>query len=784
MGAGQNISKQLAVHRSDSWVLRWACSFGLGVFACHSLPELPGVAWCVVLIMLSMLLLSHRGSRWLLACVIGFCWAWYSASAQLAGNGSIAGTADYEITGSVAEFPVHAPGRSVFEFAVEAAIGLNLPKRLRLSWYEPTQRPQIGDRWRLEVRLKRPSGSLNPGGFDFERWLFVKGLGATGYVRDAQLLSRVGLGPSQVWRGGLAGIRGSLAERLRSGDGDTASALLQALVLGTRHGFQDEHWQVLRRTGTSHLVAISGLHVGLVAVLMLALLRPVLVRLPIRAVAERAWPVAGSLGLLAASVYAALAGFTLPTQRALVMLAVGVVALWLNRRVGTGATLGIALVLVLLWDPLATLSPGFWLSFVAVATLIQVSRVRRIGGRHRAIELVRTQWLVGIGLMPCLTIFFGEVNALAPWVNLIAIPWFSLVLVPVILLGVFLAVILPGDTTRILDVIRGLCELTWQGLEWVDARVSLLWPMPELPIGLLVVMLMAVVLLALPIRQRGRNLLLGALVGVCLWRPPALPPGAFSVHLWDVGQGLAMLIRTRHHSVIYDTGPVSPYGFNAATAIVLPALQARGVEAPDLLMLSHGDNDHAGGAVELQNTFKQIPVLAGGVDSGSRGRPCRRGQRWRWDEVEFRVLYPSPTLKDSSNNLSCVLRVEGSGGSVLLTGDIERRAERRLLLSGETLAADVVIVPHHGSNSSSSAAFVAAVAPSFALVAAGFDNRWGFPKTAVVERWEAQGARLFSTSQTGAIELTVPAKRSVSATDISLFRGNKPRYWRRKPSFW
>ena len=734
--------------------------------------------------MLSMLLLSHRRSRWLIASVIGFCWAWYSASVHLHLQGSIEAATDYEITGTVAEFPAHEPGRSVFEFNVEAVHSEIVPRRLRLNWYEPTQRPRIGDQWRLVVRLKTPDGSLNPGGFDFERWLFVNGFGATGYVREARLLNRISSEPSQAWRGGVAGIRGALARRLNSDDGTGGAALLLALVLGTRHGFEDEHWQVLRRTGTSHLVAISGLHVGLVAVLVLALMRPLLVRLPMPSIAERAWPIAGSLGLLVASVYSALAGFTLPTQRALVMLAVGVAALWLNRRVGTGAALGIALILVLLWDPLATLSPGFWLSFVAVATLIQISRVRRIGGRHRAMELVRTQWLVGIGLLPCLAIFFGEVNALGPWVNLVAIPWFSFVVVPVVLLGVLLAVVLPGDTALILDLVRGLCETTWRGLAWVDAHVSLLWPIPELPQGLLIVMLLAVGFLALPIRHPGRSLLLGTLVAVCLWRPPSLPTGAFSVHLWDVGQGLAMLIRTRHHSVIYDAGPASPYGFNAGTAIVLPALQARGVTPPDLLIVSHGDNDHAGGATALQDAFPQIPVLAGGVDSLSRGRPCQRGQHWHWDDVEFRVLYPPPNLSDSSNNLSCVLRIQGPGGSVLLTGDIERRAERRLLLGGERLDTDVVVVPHHGSKTSSSDAFVRAVSPSFALVAAGFANRWGFPKAAVVERWEAQGASLFSTGEFGAIEVNVAATGSVSETDITLFRVDNPRYWRRKPSSW
>ena len=507
-------------------------------------------------------------------------------------------------------------------------------------------------------------------------------------------------------------------------------------------------------------------------------------RLPIAWVAERAWPIAASLGLLVAGAYSALAGFTLPTQRALVMLAVGVAALWLNRRVGTDAAFGVALILVLLWDPLATLSPGFWLSFVAVATLIQVSRLRRIGGPHRAIELVRAQWWVGIGLAPCLAIFFGEVNGLAPWVNLIAIPWFSLVLVPAVLLGVLLVVVLPGNTAGILGFVRGLCEWTWSGLQWVDAAVSLRWPLPELPVELLAVMCLAVGLLAIPLRHQGRGLLIGVLVAVCVWRPPALPVGAFRVHLWDVGQGLAILIRTRHHSVIYDAGPSSPYGFDAGKAIVLPALQAIGVKAPDLMIISHGDNDHAGGAAELQKAFPQMQVVAGGVDSRSRGRSCQRGQYWRWDAVEFRMLYPSPTLNDSANNLSCVLRVDGPGGSVLLTGDIERRAERRLLNSGESLAADAVVVPHHGSSSSSSVAFVTAVAPSFALVSAGFDNRWGFPKPAVVERWQTQGARLISTGRFGSIELNFPAMGSVSATDITLYRADHPRYWRRQPSSW
>jgi competence protein ComEC len=762
-------------------ILRWAVSFGVGTLVCNRLPELPSAAWLVVLIMLVLLLLSHRRSRWLVAVVLGFGWAWLHASQQLNREWIPLPGHDYPVQGVVAEFPDYAAGRSVFVLKVRSPKSIAFPQRLRLSWYDPEQAPQLGDELRLSVRLKRPQGSLNPGGFDFERWLFVNDIGATGYVREGEIVDAPG-GGGASWRR----LRRELAVRLDPDNtGGAANALLQALALGTRGGFEDHHWALLRRTGTSHLVAISGLHVGLVAVLALVLLRPLLMRLPSSWLAERAWPLAASGGLLVACSYAALAGFSLPTQRAVVMLAVGVLGLWLNRRMGGAAALGCALGLVLVWDPLATLSPGFWLSFVAVATLVQVSRVHRLGPvSNRVVRSIQTQWAVGIGLLPCLALFFGEVNGLAPWVNLIAIPWFSLVVVPVVLMCVLAVAAFPISGAVLLPIACTVCEWTWLALAWIDGHLTLLWPIPELPTVLSLGLLGAVGLLVLPLRLPARGMLYLALIGICLWRPQPLPAGAFTVTLLDVGQGLAVLVRTRHHTVIYDTGPASPFGFNAAEAILQPALRALGAGAPDLMILSHGDNDHAGGAELLTAAYPRMTVLAGGTDSASRGRPCQPNQRWHWDDVEFRVLYPEWGDEDSSNNLSCVVRVDGNGGSLLLTGDIERRGEGNLLASGRPLAATVVVVPHHGSNTSSSTAFVEAVGPNTALVAAGFENRWGFPKPTVVHRWRAQGAEVLNSGTFGAIELTFSAAAATSQPKIKRFRVASARYWRRRPSSW
>jgi competence protein ComEC len=714
---------------------------------------------------------------WLIASL---SWTWLAIDARLDARlaPALAG-GDVNVSGWVDGFPRESSGQVSFSFRVTGSeCDIALPSRLRLTWYDPPLEIRAGGSYELTVRLKPPRGLVNPGGFDFERWLFLEGYGATGYVRDGGAASERFGSLARAW------LERRAAMAVRIGDvvvNPDARALLTALALGERFGFTDDHWAAFRRTGTSHLVAISGLHVGIVSGLLFFAARWLWLRGP-AVLAVYDLEVAALVSFMGAFFYTALAGFSIPTQRALIMLLVGLLALTSRRVTTMAAGLSAAVLFVLLWDPLAPLSASFWLSFAAVALLWQLGNLRVGGSRDGAAARVRqtlcnvgrVQWGVTIGLVPIVVMAFGELSIVSPLVNVVAIPFFSLVLVPLTLLATAtLSVAFVGMT--LLAVAAALADWSYAALAMISEYPWAALPMPALGIGS-AALLCAGATAALPMHALpGRYLAWVAMLGPLLSTPRGPAARAFEATVLDVGHGLAVLVRTRARSLLFDAGARYPSGFDSGEEIVLPALRSLGIKTLDAIVISHADNDHAGGLGAVLEAFPRATLIAGPDLQMRQAISCRRGQRWEWDGVLFEIAHPSAAFPLLGNDSSCVLKVSTADHALLLTGDVERAAERSLVAAGLDLTADVVVVPHHGSATSSTGAFTTATRPKVAIVSAGYANQWGFPKEEVVARWARVGATTVVTGEAGAVSLTfAPDDRF----EMSTGRARRHRAWR------
>lgn len=702
------------------------------------------------------------------------CWRPFAAAAAIAAAGllrldgalaaRVAAADDGAVRiviGRIVSPPARDPRRVRFDLEVEQ--GALAGRRLQVSWYEAREL-HAGERWELTLKLRRPRAALNPGGNDLEAQWLANRVAGLGTVRAGRRLTPAGPG--------IAAARGALVERIGAAcaaRGD-ACGVVAGLAVGQTRAISTETWRVLRRTGTVHLVAISGLHVTLLGGLVAWLIAT--------AGAHWSWLtrrvpsglVGGWCGVAVASGYAALAGFSVPTRRTLIMLLVCMLARSLRRPNDPFAVLAAALLVVLAFDPFALLAAGFWLSFAGVALLMYAA-----AEPHPLWAMLRAQWATSLGLAPLLLMLFGSVPAAGPLANLIAIPVFNLVLLPAVLAGCVLAPVSPALAAAAFDACAMAFDLLLPLLTALgEALPPLTARSDRVPATLL-----AIIGIAWALGPRGlpaRALAMLLLLPLTLGRAPLLPQGAIEVTVLDVGHGLATLVRTREHALVYDVGPGANSGNDAGEWAVLPALVARGME-PDRIVISHADDDHAGGAATLA---REHPGAGWIVGAGAWfGEACRAGRRWHWDGVEFALLHP-PQVRDakdlagSENDRSCVLRVSGPGGRVLLPGDLEAAGEQALIDGGADLRADVLVAPHHGSASSSTDAFVAAVAPRVVLHSAGYRNRWGFPRAVVVARYDAQGARQWVTGRDGALTVTlVPGRPPV----VSAARDQR-RSWR------
>ncbi|HSX94940.1 MAG TPA: DNA internalization-related competence protein ComEC/Rec2 [Hydrogenophaga sp.] len=749
------------------------------------------------------------GGLWVLAWRRRLAWLFAGAALAFGGTGLRAvaladeGLApalegrDIAVIGRVSSLPVMGTQGERFEFLVERARldgePVRLPPRLLLGWYGGPQRdgdrpggwtvahrsPGLvaGERWAFEVRLKRAHGSLNPHGFDRERWLWERGILATGYVRAGprdpapERLGQSGRHPVDLARQRVAE---AMAERL----GDSrAAGVLAALAVGEQSAIEREDWALFRDTGVAHLMAISGLHVTLFAWLATALIawgwRRATPRWP--ALALR-WPrpvVAGWGGVACAAAYAMFSGWGVPSQRTVLMLAV-VVGLRLSvRRWPWPAVWLLVMAAVLVLDPWAMLSAGFWLSFVAVGILFAADPARAVAagglasrGAEAFRRLLREQSLMTVALAPLTLLLFGQVSVVGLIANLIAIPWVTLVITPLALLGV----LAPPLWTVAAWAVEALAPL----LQWLAAwpGAVLQRPVPPLPLALIAVAGGVLLALRLPAVARAAGALL--VLPVLLWSPPRPPEGEFEVMALDVGQGGAVLVRTARHALLYDTGPRWNPEADAGDRIVLPLLRALG-ERPDTVVVSHRDSDHSGGAEAVRAAFPDARWLSSYDEDPARH--CQAGQRWTWDGVDFEVLHPGPReWADrglSTNAMSCVLRIASrQGASAWLTGDIPAAQEVRLALSRPNERATLLMAPHHGSASSSSPVLLNSLRPRWVIVQSGYRNRFGHPARVVVERYEEKGIDWVASPGCGAATW-----RSEVPDNLWCERGGRRRYW-------
>ena len=727
------------------------------------------------------------------AFAAGIAWAAVCAHLRLADRlaPALEGQ-DFLITGVVSSLPALGERNVRFEFDIEnVAGGAPLPRKVQLSWYRSGFVPASeeapaalddpsgvhpGERWTFTVRLKRPHGSVNPYGFDYEAWLLERGIGATGYVRQRGLQQRVGERNSMSDR--IEKARETIRSRFIDVLGEnTPSGLLIALAIGDQRAIDSDDWRLFSRTGVTHLMSISGLHVTLISGFAAALVAfgwrrsgSLTLRLPARKAGAAA-------ATLAAFAYTLLAGFGVPAQRTFFMVGAVAVALWFGRLSSPSRVLALALLAVLVVDPWAVLSAGFWLSFGAVALIFYVAH-GWTGRESWLAQWGRVQWAITVGLAPAALLLFSQVSLVGPIANAVAIPAVSAVITPLALA----CAVFPFEP--LMRLAGALAGALMQFLAWCDSLPLALWQQPVPPAWAVGIAMLGVVWLLAPRGIASRWLGLVLFVPALIAAPPRPAPGEAWVTTLDVGQGLAVVVRTSHHALLYDAGPAYADS-DSGERIIAPYLRAVGSTGLDAMVISHNDSDHSGGALSVMREAEVGSLLSSMgpenpiVAAANAPRRCVRGEQWQWDGVAFEVLHPAPgdyaTPAAKINNLSCVLRIATAGGSLLLTGDIEKPAEEALIeRDGAQLRSDVLLAPHHGSRTSSTTAFLSAVASPLVIVAAGYRNRFGHPRADVVARYESARAKVLRTDLDGAITVTLGPQEVEAIGE----RAANPRYWR------
>lgn len=791
----------------------WTIALLFGIALPAGFPALPPVLPIVAAAGVALALhwrWRHAATAWLLAATLGLCWGTGYGYRLLAGliPPSEEGATLYltgRIVGLVEATQAYGKPLQRFRFAVGECTGAEgkpcavTPRLVQLRWAEAPS-PSSDELWRLPVRLKRPHGLANPGGFDYESWLVAQGVGATGSVRDDEAAQR--LGTARAWhpRTWRQQARSFLHARLAS---LPSRPLLLALLVGDGGALEQEHWRLLRETGTVHLFVVSGLHIALSGGIVLSL-AGVWLKLPWSRGGRRHQLAAWAPALLVAGLYALLAGFGLPIRRALIMFAVaGLAAVgWRQRRTRDAWLL--ALLIVVALDPLAVVQSGFWFSFLAVAAILTAvvgHRDARNGelspaasadvvALPPAIDTLsragrnwwRVQWATFAVTAPLLLGMIGSVPWIGLLANAIAIPLVTLLVLPLALLAWVLEPLVNADLLWPLwQGADALLRLLLTLLGWLQQQAA---PWQWRPAGMGAVALVcagaSALLWLLPRPFPGRALA-ALLLLPALWPAVERPaPGTAWIHVLDVGQGLSVLVQSHRHDLLYDTGPVWGSGLTVAEVAVMPALQRLGVIGLDRLVVSHDDSDHAGGWRALAAGLPIATFWSGEPVGAAHETACEAGQRWEWDGVRFGVLHPRWRASRGNDN-SCVLWIgtgESSGGSALLPGDIGVGIERQLAWDGALRPAGLLVAPHHGSAGSSSAALIAALQPRHVVFAAGYRNAFGHPAMSVQEAYEAAGARLYTTAASGMLTFEL-SPAGVQA--LPSWRERQRRYWHRRP---
>jgi len=729
-------------------MIKTAISFAFACVLFLQLKELPSIYW-LWLALPACFFLKLKYTHYLAITLLAGLWTLFHAHLIINDrlSNEIAGK-EITIRGTISSVPEQQQRRIRFEFKPDSSSQYALPKKVRLNWYQPLPNDlHAGEQWQLTVKLKPVRGMINPGSFDYEAWLFQQGIGATGYVRSSSKNHHIKTAPFYS----INSLRQSLIQNIEAELSDSSNiGLIQGLTTGLRHNISPEQWRVLRASGTNHLLAISGLHIGLAATIGFFIFRFLWSLRANNLLLLSATEIGAIGGFILALFYAALAGFSLPTQRALIMVAVVMISLMIRRPIISAHILAISLLCVLIYDPLSVLSAGFWLSFSAVAIILFVSQNRYPAPK---LQWLKIHILIALGLSPLLLFFFLETSLISPVANFIAIPFISLLVVPLLLLASTLLWLWPPLGNLLLQLADSLLSFIWPLLDTLSSLPYSHWQSPPIPLYYWPSITLACLLLLMPKRFPAKWLGVFGLLPLFIWAPNKPSQGEFWFSLLDVGQGLAAVIQTHQHTLVFDTGPKFGENFNTGTAVIKPFLQHRGIQKIDTLIVSHADNDHIGGAIPLINEVETTTILSSTPARLPNAIACISGLSWQWNNVNFEILHPNSSDLGSENNLSCVLKVSNTRGSVLLSGDIEAEAEKHLVQRyRRDLQSTILIAPHHGSKTSSSLDFINAVSPDFALFPIGYRNRYHFPHNIVIKRYTDKGVNLLNTADHGAIE--------------------------------
>ncbi len=769
--------------------------FSFGIILSGLLPELPSI-WltsvlaAVIFIICVYLYKKYRFIVWLCSFLLGLGYGLMSGFMLLQTQIPFHLTDQTLIVeGRVIGLPQENDRRQLFTFKVNQAyspykrehIFEGFPNKINISSYTDL-RVKTGETWRLTVKLKRPRGFVNPGGFDYQASLLRREIGATGYIRQGE--NQILKSPPKF---SIDVLRYELQQWLLTKSLSPHKGVLVALLVGDTSTVAKEHWDEMIKTGTNHLIAISGLHLGFFAIVgfFFGNLTGRFIQL-----VWHKYPsmVSGYiLSVLFTLFYSLIAGFNIPTIRTLIMLGVVQLALLWRRSFRARDTLLIALVLVLLYDPLAAYDIGFWLSFSAVAMLIfcfagRIASNSRTGLKAAGVNhfriFLQSQWVMFIGLLIPLAIFVHTSSLLAPPANFISIPVITFFVVPCLILSAICHFTFAGAEGFFLHCAEWGMLIVHKWLNYLLVTGSGKFnPLINFNPWSLALAVMSVFLLLLP-RGLGNKYVGGFGLMVALVIPLKQLPD-LQMLVFDVGQGTAVFLRTPNYPLLYDTGPVYTENFDAGSGIIVPYLQGQGLASLDILIVSHNDADHSGGlsgvleSTGVKHLWMGEPAKFQPQKDQPQPQDCHVQKPWTWDQVNFRFITWPAQVNAKPNNRSCVLLVEYRGNTILLTGDIEKEVERALAGEERLPKSDIVFAPHHGSRTSSTPSFVAQTSPEMVIYSAGFHNQHGHPHKHVKARYSAIGAMPFNTAYDGALEFIW---RDHSAKVIQ-YRHASRRYW-------
>lgn len=670
-------------------------------------------------------------------------------------------------------------------------IPLNYSPMVEIRWYNADIILQDGQVIKIKGRFKPIYGRGNPAGFDRQKWLYSEHIGYKVSIR--KLLKVVEPEIS---------FRALLYLKVKSAlDGFENKGILLALSFADKSLISYEQKETIKQLGISHLFAISGLHIGLFFGFIYLLMNIVLARLlPCQYLGWFSWRLVNVFALSAALFYAYLAGFSLPTQRAFLMLFFAVLILSLRRKCSIVDLITLTLFLVLLYDPLAVLGLSLWLSFLAVSIIIFIMWAFPFKDTSeneekiacKAIRYMKGLTFIQLGIsfimLPMQIASFAALNLLAPIVNLLAIPLFSMLIIPSVLLGAFLALLF-SDTTfsylahiffvladnliTLFFIVTAFAQDYYQAISFLNGRFIIFG----------VSMLISGIIAYVFFYKKRKITLIYFSCLLLLFTLLSNQKINGDVKQWqietiDVGQGLAVLIRAQGETLLYDTGPRYPSGFTTASVEIIPYLQYLGIKQLDYLVISHSDSDHAGGFDVINSHYKPKHTILGEALRKNQTAPlnaklCGVGDHWDLGGLSVRVLSPLTRGKNNNNN-SCVLQISDDKFSILLTGDIDKKEEKKLVKRyPETLKSDLLFAPHHGSKHSSSDIFIKAVSPENVVFSAGFLNHWGFPAQQTQDRYKTQSVNMINSGESGFIRFTVTDQN----IKIETYREDLSPYW-------